>query len=339
MNSKYRSGFTGLVLAGVVFSNFASFGNAANASSNLGQLDGYFNRATAEKTLSENTLTVAANNLPSPRLKFTGKEAYTVRGKRFYRYNLAVRNWNAYPEKLFKSAPELPPCGLNKNSSRTWVDIYNAQTNQRLYGFCALSSPKNLTSLWFAVEQGKTPPKAVYVVLKDRKTGKKYRSNQVVLSKTSVNFKEDCISFNPKNISVRRINGRWKIVEGQSHWMFDFGNKRNEAIRSLRTIKAYGMNKSCFVGRPNPSFQYLLTNNRAPSGAIKSEDCIRFNPNRATVKNINGRWTIVDRNHLMFNFGSKKVEAVKSLKVIKKYKFTRSCFVGRPGPSFKYLTR
>ncbi|MEM7578389.1 MAG: hypothetical protein AAF316_00810 [Cyanobacteria bacterium P01_A01_bin.80] len=335
MNFKYRKGFTGFLLSGVIFSNFASLGSVANAS-NFRKLDVQVNQTPTKHTPA---LTVASNNLPSPRLRFVGKETYTVRGKQFYRYNLAVKNWKAYPAKLFKSAPELPPCGLNNNSSRTWVDIYNAQTNQRLYGFCALSSPKNLTSLWFAVEKGKTPPKAVYIVLKDRKTGKKYRSNRVILSKTSVNLKEDCISFNPKNIFVRRINGRWKIVEGNSHWMFDFGNKRNEAIRSFRTIKAYGMNKSCFVGRPNPSFQYLLTNNKAPSGAIRGEDCVSFNPARARVRNINGRWTIVDRNHSMFNFGSKKAEAFKSLKIIKKYKFTRSCFVGRPNPSFTYLKR
>jgi hypothetical protein len=67
---------------------------------------------------------------------------------------------------------------------------------------------------------------------------------------------EDCVGFNTGNAQVQRIDGRWKIVDG-SHWMFDFGNKEEEARTSLQVIKKYGFNKSCFVGRPDPGFTYL----------------------------------------------------------------------------------
>lgn len=330
MKSGYHSKITGLLIGGLVFSSLAPLTAVASNSKMLEPVD--------SKTPDSNVLTIASNTLPSPRLAFVGKEAYTVRGKQFYRYKLAVKNWKVYPAKLFQPAPNLPPCGRNPNSSRTWVNIYNAQTNSRLYGFCALSSPKNLTSLWFAVEKGKTPPKSVYITLKDRKLNKTYRSNTVLLEKRQA-IKEDCIAFNPNNIAVRKVNNRWKIIEGGNHWMFDFGNKRNEAVRAYKTIKHYGMNKSCFVGRPGPSFKYLLVNNRAPVGSMQGEDCVSFNPSTTKVRNVSGRWTIVDGNHLMFNFGSKRDEAIKSLKIIKKYNFTRSCFVGRPDPSFSYLRR
>ena len=72
----------------------------------------------------------------------------------------------------------------------------------------------------------------------------------------SVQVQEDCIGFNPGNTQVANIQGRWKIVDG-SHWMFDFGNKEGEARQAFAIIKKYGFNRSCFVGRPNPSFQYL----------------------------------------------------------------------------------
>ncbi|WP_236143393.1 hypothetical protein [Nostoc sp. CMAA1605] len=121
--------------------------------------------------------------------------------------------------------------------------------------------------------------------------------------------------------------------------MFDFGSKQDEAVKAFRTIRQYKMNKSCFVGRPQPSFQYLLTNNSAPSGAIAGEDCVAFNPGTATVSQINNRWKIVDGNHLMFDFNNNQAEAEQSLAVIKKYNFNRSCFVGRPNPSFSYLRR
>ena len=150
--------------------------------------------------------------------------------------------------------------------------------------------------------------------------------------------REDCVSFNPRTTTVRRISGSWKIVDG-SHWMFDFGNKKNEAERALKIIKHYGMNQSCFVGRPDPSFKYLLVSGRAPRGSFSGEDCVSFNPNTAEVKRINGRWKIVDGSHWMFDFGSNEAEAREALAIIKKYGFKYSCFVGRPDASFQYLRR
>ena len=134
------------------------------------------------------------------------------------------------------------------------------------------------------------------------------------------------------------MSNDWKIVDG-SHWMFSFGTKKTEAEQALRVIKHYGMNQSCFVGRPGPSFQYLLRSGTAPAGALAGEDCVSFNPNTAEVKKINNDWKIVDGNHWMFSFGNKEDEARQALAIIKKYGFTRSCFVGRPDPSFTYMRK
>lgn len=154
----------------------------------------------------------------------------------------------------------------------------------------------------------------------------------------SSSVKEDCIDFNPKTTSVAKISNHWKIVDG-SHWMFDFGNNKAEADKALKIIKHYGMTQSCFVGRPDPSFQYMLANNKAPSGALSGEDCIAFNPNTISVKQINGRWKIIDGSHYMFDFGNSKAEARQAFAMIKKYGFTKSCFVGRPDPGFEYLRK
>ena len=149
-------------------------------------------------------------------------------------------------------------------------------------------------------------------------------------------IKEDCVSFNPRTAEVKQINGSWKIVDG-SHWLFDFGNKSDEAKQALAIIKHYRMNQSCFVGRPDPSFQYMLVSGRAPQGSYPGEDCVSFNPRTAEVKQINGRWKIVDGSHWIFDFGNKRDEAELALLIIKKYGFTKSCFVGRPDASFTYL--
>lgn len=151
-------------------------------------------------------------------------------------------------------------------------------------------------------------------------------------------IREDCISFNPATTEGKFINGDWKIADG-SHWMFSFGNKKEETNKALKTIKHYRMNQSCFVGRPNPSFQYMLVSGNAPSGSFTGEDCISFNPSSTEVKYLNGDWKIVDGSHWMFSFGSNESEARQSMAIIKKYGFSHTCYVGRPDPSFKYLRR
>jgi len=40
-------------------------------------------------------------------------------------------------------------------------------------------------------------------------------------------------------------------------WMYDFGNKQDEAEFAMKMIKKYGFTNQCFVARPNPPFEYL----------------------------------------------------------------------------------
>ncbi len=150
--------------------------------------------------------------------------------------------------------------------------------------------------------------------------------------------KEDCISFSPDNAKVVTAQGRWKIADG-THWMFDFGEKRHEAERALSVIKHYRTNQSCFVGRPDPSLQYLLVSGRSPEGSARGEDCVSFNPDTIEAKNVNGRWKIVDGSHWLFDFEGNEAEARDALNIIKQHGFTKSCFVGRPEPDFQYLRK
>lgn len=114
--------------------------------------------------------------LPNPILYLTGNEYYTVNGTDFVRYRYDVFNKGSYPAAMFAPAPGLPPCGANANSSRTWVDFFTSR-GQRLYGFCALGSPNDLGSIWFALPEGQVPPSYVYIEMKDRQTNRTYKSN------------------------------------------------------------------------------------------------------------------------------------------------------------------
>ncbi len=120
-----------------------------------------------------------ANAFLAPVLAFTGTENFTVQGNTFTRYKLAITNWNAYPDSLFRASPDLPPCGANTNASRTWVDIFNSDNDQRIFGFCEFDSADDLEGLWFSLPQGDPPPNHVYAVLRDRRCGVSYTSNDV----------------------------------------------------------------------------------------------------------------------------------------------------------------
>ncbi len=111
--------------------------------------------------------------LPRPQIRFHHKDA---RGRVY----IPVVNWSQFPNELFAQAPYLPPCGLNKNASRTWVDIFDADTNKRLYGFCALNENQGLGKIWVL------PPKnvkRVYIVIKDRACKRSQRSNSILIRK------------------------------------------------------------------------------------------------------------------------------------------------------------
>ncbi len=119
---------------------------------------------------------LAQQRLPNPILYLTGQEYYSTAAGNFVRYRYDVLNKGSYPAELFAAAPNLPPCGTNINSSRSWVDFFDSR-NRRLYGFCALSSPQGLGSIWFAVPEGTIPPSYVYIEIHDRQTNTRYRSN------------------------------------------------------------------------------------------------------------------------------------------------------------------
>jgi hypothetical protein len=127
-------------------------------------------------TLVVQSTTAAPAAIPNPVLILIGQEPIEISGKTFMRYYFDVANRDEYPAEMFAAAPDLPPCGSNKQASRTWLDIYD-QSGKRLYGFCALAKPGDLTRIWFSMEFDQVPPSWVYIELNDRKTNTKYKSN------------------------------------------------------------------------------------------------------------------------------------------------------------------
>jgi uncharacterized protein YjdB len=159
---------------------------------------------------------------------------------------------------------------------------------------------------------------------------------QTTTSQSAPAQADNCVSLNPNTATVANVQGSWKVVDG-NRWLFDFGQDKAAADRSLSLIKTYGMNQSCSVGSPQASFTYMLVAGRAPAGSVTGEDCLPFNPSALSVANVQGNWTIVEGNAWRFSFGSKEADARQALAIIQRYGFSQSCYVARPNPRFSYL--
>jgi len=66
-------------------------------------------------------------------------------------------------------------------------------------------------------------------------------------------------------------------------------------------------------------------------------DCVGFDPAALGVRQVKGRWKIVDGDHWLFDFGPDQAAAHQSLQVIRHYRMDRVCSVGRPTPLFSYM--
>ena len=67
---------------------------------------------------------------------------------------------------------------------------------------------------------------------------------------------DDCIDHNESGYRVERAGSQWRLTDGRSSIKM-FPN-RAEADKALQIIQRYRLGKLCYVGRPNPSFEYWL---------------------------------------------------------------------------------
>lgn len=182
---------------------------------------------------------------PDLEVFFTGKSEQKVDGVDYVYYSLVINNKEAYPDSLFAASPSLPPCGLNTSAARTWALIYN-QSDEYLYGFCALSSGSQLDSLWFAHKKTDPAPGMVYVVLKDRLCNKEYKSAPVSLADNPVAIDAPVIAgigLVPKTF-INQTNGLATTGAGHPINVKDapFGNSLR-FIGNLARLRSLGVNQ------------------------------------------------------------------------------------------------
>jgi len=172
----------------------------------------------------------------------------------------------------------------------------------------------------------------------------------------------DSILIDPDNITYKKINGNYTLVDG-NHRILNFGINRNAAYWAKRIIKHYKMNRICFIGRPNPSLTFFLCPGetilektsfyktillgKAPFGKFPfpSSDFIHvpreitnFSLKNLNIKEHRGVYTITDGKKDLFKFSDKN-EVIAAFVFIKIYGFNQKCVIEKPPHSFTYLTK
>lgn len=103
---------------------------------------------------------------------------------------------------------------------------------------------------------------------------------------------------------------------------------------------AAAVTEKVFAVGPNavPSQDNKPPEPSAPSLDFK-EDCLRHDSDAIEVKQINGRWKIVQGNRWMFDFDENADEAKQAFSAMKRFGFDATCYIGRPDPSMTYLKK
>lgn len=104
--------------------------------------------------------------LPIPQLSVLGVEDQSGDST----IALAIDNWADYSDDFFAPSPDLPSGGVNASASRTWIDVVDADSGKRLYGFCDLDSARQLSALVFPLPAGTDVPSTLRVSFTDRRT-------------------------------------------------------------------------------------------------------------------------------------------------------------------------
>jgi 2-haloacid dehalogenase len=68
------------------------------------------------------------------------------------------------------------------------------------------------------------------------------------------------------------------------------------------------------------------------------DECLPIHSGAVQVREVGGRWKIVDGNRWLLDFGGNQAGAKRAKGVISHYGFDRICFVGRPGAPMMYFT-
>jgi hypothetical protein len=98
-----------------------------------------------------------------------------------YTFNIDLVNKEDFHDSLFVESPELCPCGLNTNASRTWIRGY-VKDNGWVSSHCGINNLENIKSILILLKDN-VLPKCIYFKMIDRKEKLVYESDIICLDK------------------------------------------------------------------------------------------------------------------------------------------------------------
>jgi hypothetical protein len=144
---------------------------------------------------------------------------------------------------------------------------------------------------------------------------------------------EDCIAYNPNNLTKRYEAGIWTVNDGGIQVMrLHGGPTDNVGDKGLALAKRF--KSHCFIGRNNhrtEKYSYIFDYWRNSSGinttiADQEEDCSPYNRGNISVDAMgDDAWRVKDHDHVLHAFDT-KTDANNGKLVLAKY--NQICFLG-----------
>ena len=126
---------------------------------------------------------------------------------------------------------------------------------------------------------------------------------------------------------------------------YDLEAARGQGLRTAFVARPFEMGPNGDVdSTPDSSFDFNATSfidlaeqlGAQPVAVV--ENCVAIAPEAVQVRQVMGRWKVVQGDEWILDFGPNEANAARARDVIGYYRFDRQCFVGRPNPPMMYFT-
>ena len=145
-----------------------------------------------------------------------------------------------------------------------------------------------------------------------------------VQARKQAKLEDDCEPFSADNAKVVERDGRFKVVSGEH--VISSAVTRADAGRTIEVIKNYKLNKQCYVGRPDWTFEYFLAGSKTPRAELAGESCQKFNLGGLDVDKDGARWQLKDGIVRIKTFDNEN-QAWEAYAYLRRHAFTYRCNV------------
>jgi hypothetical protein len=148
-------------------------------------------------------------------------------------------------------------------------------------------------------------------------------------------LKEELVSFEPSDIQATQVEGRWKL-QTRAVTLKDFGADRASALEAARIVRDLGFNQFGTVPGAQPSFEYWLTEGKAPRSLNSRITILPIAARAIHAESVGGAWVLSDGTKALYDFGADADAAKRAAIVFWKYGFNEVGLVGAPRPAMYY---